>query len=375
LRFAGKFTLVSFIFVVPLAVMISLIYRDTARDVSAAAQERRGIEYVASLVTLLKAVQDHNFERATPRASREPTAEAKAAAASVDAALARMSAAQGNHGAEFASADRAQNIVDHWNAVKTRGPAWGLSQSLSEHRALSDEVIDLMNYVAERSRLLLDPQATSAYLQDAGVERLPEIMAAVGQARALTRSREASPATLAMEYQMAQKSFQAATRAFVNAFGSDAEIADRGFVAARGEFETSVPAYLEVVGKHLGANETSTPEDLALAGSALEHAEKLDLAALTALDGVIAARGARERRTQLLLLAGLLASVALAAYFLVAFSRTMNLSLAQARHMAARISEGDLSQRIARVGGDELGALMASLNEMSERMSRLVAGV
>ena len=376
LPFAGKFTLVSFIFVVPLVVMITMLYRGAARDVSAAGQERRGIEYVATLVALLKAVQDHNFERATPRASREPTPEANAAAGIVDAALARVRGAQDSHGTEFASGDRAQNIVDHWNAVKTRGAAWGLAQSLSEHRALSDEVIDLMNFVAERSRLLLDPEATSAYLQDAAVERLPEIMAAVGQARALTRSREASPATLAMEYQLAQKSLQAATRAFVNAFGgSDVEIADRDFVAARGEFETSMPAYLDVVATHLQANDTSTPEDLALAGSALEHAEKLDLAALKALDGIIAARGSRERRTQLAVLAGLLASVALAAYFLVAFSRAMNRSLGQARHMAARISEGDLSQRIAEVGRDELGALMASLNEMSERMSQLVAGV
>jgi methyl-accepting chemotaxis protein len=357
-------------------VMIAMLYRGAARDVQAAEQERRGIEYATALATLLKAVQEHNFERATPGESRKPTPAALEAARTLDAAMGRMGAAQASHGAEFASGDRAQNIVDHWNAIKSKGAAWGVEQSLAEHRALSDEVIDLMNYIAARSRLLLDPQATSAYLQDASVERLPEIIAGVGQARALTRSRKAIPATLAMEFQVAQKAFAAANRAFVNAFGgSDVEIADRDFVAARGEFETSLPAYLDIVARRLADNEVSTPEDLALAGSAIEHAEKLNQAAFAALDRIIAARGQGDRRVQLAVLASLLASLALAAYFLIAFSRTMNRSLAQARRVAARISEGDLSERLTATGGDELGQLMSSLNEMSERMSHLVAGV
>ena len=376
LRFAGKFALVSFIFVVPLLATIAMLYGASERDVRAAAQERRGIEYLKPLAVLLRLVQEHNFERATPGESRKPTAAAVEAAKAVDGAIARMREVQEKHGAEFAAGDRAQNIVDHWSVIKTKGAGYSQAQSLAEHRALSDEIIDLMNFVAERSRLLLDPQPTSAYLQDASVERLPEIIAAVGQARALTRSRQASPATLALEYQMAVKGLAAANRAFVNAFGgSDVEIADRNFVAARGDFETSLPVYLEVVGKHLANNEVSTPEDLALAGTAMEHAEKLDQASFDALDGVIAVRGARERRMQLAMLAALLACLALASYFLAAFSRAMSRSLVQARALAARISEGDLSARIDGATRDELGELMGSLNEMSDRMSLLVAGV
>ena len=375
LRFAGKFTLVSLIFVVPLALMIGLIYRDAARDVDTAAQERRGIEYATPLAALLRALQEHNFERAAPGESRAPAAAAPSAARAVDAALERVRAMQERHGKEFGSGDRAQNIVDHWNAIKGKGASWGVAQSLAEHRAISDEIIDLMAYVAERSRLQLDPEAASAYLGNAALERLPELVAAVGQARALTRSRQANLAPLAMEYQLAQKSFAAATRAFLNAFGADAGAAGGDFTAARGDFETSMPAYLDLMGKRLAAGEASTPEDLALAGSAIEHVDKLNQATLAALDGLVAARGARERRVQLAVLAGLLACVGLAAYFLMAFSRTMNRALAQARGLAARISEGDLSQRIAGGSRDELGELLGSLNDMSERISHLVAGV
>ena len=42
--------------------------------------------------------------------------------------------------------------------------------------------------MAERSRLLLDPEARSAYLQDVSVSRLPQFIAGSGLAMTLLRS-------------------------------------------------------------------------------------------------------------------------------------------------------------------------------------------
>ena len=192
LGFGRKFALLALIVALPLAVMMALLATDSQRDIDHAALERRGVQYVAALGGLLDAVQRH-------AASRD------AGNAAVDAALDEVRAREARLGEQMGTSDRAQNIADHWIAMKKRGAAMGPNAAIGEHKALSDEIIDLMYFVAERSRLLLDPEGRSAYLQDASVSRLPEMIAASGHIGALLQdpSREPAIGRLAMAYQLA----------------------------------------------------------------------------------------------------------------------------------------------------------------------------
>ena len=379
LSFSGKLAAVALIFAIPVAAVVGLLYKESQRDIDAVALERHGIEYIGHLAALLHAVQAHNAAASAVAARQDALDRALAAAsAATDDAAGRLKAAESLHDGRFGSGERAQNIVDHWSAIKNKLRTFTVERSLAEHRALSEEILDNMYFVAERSKLLLDPVAKSAYLQDVSVSRLPEMLAATAQARALlAASRFAAPdaTALPMAYQLALKNFDAANRGIVNAFGgSDVEIADVKFARAKSAFEKSSVDFLDTLKQSIGGKATAE-EALRLSTAAVDDASSLNRAALAALDRELASRAERGRRTQLRLFAGVAASLALAGYLLAAFSISVRDSMREAMDLAALISRGDLSTRMSRTSRDEIGDLVDSLNLMSEKMAAIVAGV
>ncbi|MGE5094175.1 MAG: methyl-accepting chemotaxis protein [Betaproteobacteria bacterium] len=372
LRFKGKFALLCLIVAAPLAVMLALLFAQTQGDIAAARLERRGVEYVGSLVRMLHAVQASGtgFAEGGSAAGRD------AAAKATDAALAQVSESESRHGERFGTAERAQNIVDHWSAMKKKAGSMSAQGALAEHRALSEEILDLMYFVAERSRLLLDPEGRSAYLQDLSVSRLPEMLAASGHASALMQSGgdARANAQLAMAYQLALKSHEAGQRALINAYGgSDVDFGDRELTEAKAAYDKSAGAFLEALSRRVRGEADADARGASAASMAA--ALRLNVAALAALDRDVAARASRDRLKQAALLGSVGVSLLLLAYLFVAFWRATQGSIQEAMALAGRIADGDLSHRIDVRTRDEIGELMASLNRMSERMSELVAGV
>ena len=374
LRFVPKLALVIAVVAIPLALAIGILYNRTQQDIRLAERERQGIEYVGELVALLHAVQSHNASASSAIAGGEWKPAEEAAAVS-DGRMARMRSADGRLDELFGTRERAQNLLDHWGAIKAKARTFSAERSLAEHRALSDEILDLVYFVAERSGLLLDPEAKSAYLQDASVARLPEAIAAMGQARALVSTGKLDAAELAMMHQLASKNVDAAGRSFVNAFGgSDVELGDKVFAKAKSGFESAAGAFLEKSIAELRGN-AAAGETPAAARTAIDAALRLDQAALDVLDREIAARSARQSALQLALLTAIVAAMGLAAYLLAAFSSSMRRSMSEAIRLADHISRGDLSQRVARASRDEIGELVDSLNRMGEQMRALVRRV
>jgi len=372
LRFGSKFALLALIVAIPIVVMMLLLVVETQRDISNAGSEREGVEYVSGLVKLLHAVQANGGIFA----AGESLADMDKAAKAVDEALQAMQSVEERLGAGLGTAERARNIADHWTAMKKRQRAMSAQVSLTEHRALSEEILDLMYFVAERSRLLLDPEGRSAYLQDLSVSRLPEMIAASGQAASLLQSpaNAQAPGALAMAYQLALKSHEGGQRALVNAFGgSDVDMGDAELAEAKAAYEKSAGAFLEALAQRVRSG--SGIEAVQAAPAAIAAALRLNVAALAALDRQVAARALRDSVKQ----AGLLASVGgcllIVAYLLIAFWRSCHESLHDAMGLAGRISEGDLSHRITVRSRDEIGDLAHALNRMSDRMTHLVAGV
>jgi methyl-accepting chemotaxis protein len=373
LRFRGKFAVLALIVAVPIAVMLTLLWIQTQRDVRNAGLERQGVEYVASLVKALAAVQGNG----SAFAAGASLAELRQAAKAADEALANVAASEAAYGAAFGTSDRAQNITDHWGSMKKKSGSMSANSALLEHAAISEEILDLMYFVAERSRLLLDPEGRSAYLQDVSVSRLPEMLAATGRAAAMLQSptKAQSPVELAMAYQAALKAQQDGARGLINAYGgSDVDMGDAELTQAKAAYEKSSAAFIDALSQRV-RREAKDADPSAFAAATMSATVRLNQAALAALDREIAARAQRDRAKQAALLAGVAVSIALLAYLLVAFWRSCDESLEDAMALAGRIADGDLSHRIEQRTRDEIGDLVASLNRMSERMTDLVAGV
>jgi methyl-accepting chemotaxis protein len=372
LRFKGKFGVMALIVLLPIASMLVLLWIETQQDVLIANQEREGVAYAATLVKALRAVQGNAIAFAT---NADKAAAAKAAQ-EVDETLAAAIAVNAPLGAALNTTERMQNIVDHWQAIKRKAATMSDRATLAEHSALSDEILDHLYYVAERSRLLLDPEARSAYVQDVSVNRLPRFIAGAGLAFALLRSSPTaqSPGQLAMSYQAAMTNQLAAARGLYSAFGAvDAAQQDKELAETRGAFDTAASAFLDPLSKIVAGQGAEDPAKAAAA--ALDTATSLNLASLAQLDRQIAARALADRARQGALLAGVGISIALLAYLMFAFWRACHDTLGDAMALAARIADGDLSHRISASTRDEIGELVASLDRMSERIAALVSGV
>jgi methyl-accepting chemotaxis protein len=378
LRFTRQFAVVTLLFVLPSALMGTLLYRETQRDIALAGQERSGIAGIVPAVRMLHALQLHGMVNAaivggdlaaTFAAPPEQDRRAlEAAAARVDAELAALLAAQSDRSAVLGTETAAKTLSDHWTSLRKEAIGMTLDRSLDVHRAVSDEILELVGAMAERSRLLVDPQPRTAFLQDASVRRLPELIAALGQARAIMHGGKRDPSALAMQYQLGMKSLAAASRDLVN-------VGPVGTVAA---YTAPVAAFLEKTGervKVLAGGAVATAEEVQQGTAAIDAVLASDTAALVLLDEAIADRAAADRRVQAAMLAAVLGSLVVAAYMLAGFFRSMRTSMGEAVELADHVARGDLSRRIVVNARNEMGDMISALNRMSDRMSGLVGDV
>ena len=378
LRFTRQFALVTVLFVLPSALMGPLLYRETHRDISLAGQELCGVAGIAPAVRMLHALQLHNMVNAGivggdlsatfSAAPEEDRRALEAAAIQVDTTLAALVAAQSEHEAVLGTATAARMLSDNWTTLRKEAIGMTVERSLDAHRAVADEILELVGAMAERSRLLVDPQPRTAFLQDASVRRLPELVAALGQARAIMHGGKRDPSALAMQYQLATKALAAASRDLVNV----------GQIGNIAEYTSSAAAFLEKTAervKVLSGGALATPEEVKLGTTALDAVVASDTAALALLGQAIADRASADGRMQAAMLAAVLGSLLIAAYMLGGFFRSMRTSMVDAVDLADHVSRGDLSRRIAVRARNEMGDMISALNRMSDRMSTLVGDV
>src|SRR4051812_32263653 len=64
LRFTRQFAVVSLLFILPITLMASLLYRETQRDIALVGQELCGIAGIAPAVRMLHALQGHGMAAA-----------------------------------------------------------------------------------------------------------------------------------------------------------------------------------------------------------------------------------------------------------------------------------------------------------------------
>jgi methyl-accepting chemotaxis protein len=385
LRFTRQFALVAAVIAVPIAIMGTVLYRESERDIGLVARERVGLVALAPATRLLHAAHAHAMAAndivggdaassfAQPQAQDRRALEA--AAAQVDAAMAALREAHEANGHILGTQQLAAAVAERWVRLKAEVVGMTPDQSLDAHRAFSEQVLELMAVTGERSQLLVDPQMASAFLQDATVRRLPELLASFGQARSIMHAGKRDASALAMEYEVAMKNFAAARRDFTNAFGT--ESGDDAFDRMRSVFGDTALALLEKISarvKVLTGGAVSPPDEVRLASAAVDATYAAETAALELLDRTIAARARADRGMQVALLAALLASLGLAAYMLAGFFGALRRAMNEAMDLADHVSHGDLSRRIA-ASRNEMGDVVASLNRMSDRMSGLVADV
>ena len=340
LRYPQKFTLVSLVFAVPLALMLYLWLAEIGDGLAFARKERAGLEYVVALRRVLQALA------LAPPAIAEP--EAAEAARGVDVVDARL-------GAEL-------QATAAWQGLRQT-----LADPSAEQQARIARTVQLIALVGDNSNLILDPDLDSYYLMDATVTLLPALAGDLHTTGA--RMSEAQPpgppsaeVRAALVLMRARRS--ALARGHAVAFRANPRLVTTLEPRLNAE-GVAVDALATVVeqGQPRTAEQTADSAAAALRAVFAHHE-----AAAVALDELLAQRMARlaSRRTSLLLL--IAATIAVVAYLWAAFYGAVLQAVGRLDRAARRMLTGDFTRGVVLDSRDELHQVVESFNSIAARL-------
>ena len=275
-------------------------------------------------------------------------------------------------GAELDTTDNLSKIYDDWKSLKSLAFSLTAAQSFTRHTELINEIIGLIVHTGDTSNLILDPDLDSFYSMDLVINKTPQLIEYMGQARGLgagiiANNGVASPKqhqrlielTVAME--IAHKGVAAsynngakASQALSRELGTQANLTER-----------AVARFTEAAHALIDGEYTGNSTEFFTAGSAaINETFKLFDQSDDLLHSLL------ERRVNTLSLNFyIIASLTILSILIVALTgvtisrsilKTINESLAN----FAAISSGDYKQALTMRGNNELSDLTRAITTM-----------
>ncbi len=365
--------------------IVSLLYSflSTRQEAIAFAQkELLGIEYLASLKNLYEHMPQHRGLVAMHLGGQvEQKDRIVSVQVAIDSDFKALEAVDQKLGKTLNTTEKLQTLSRHWQEVKRRGLESKAAESFEQHTQLIGETTDLLQHVADRSNLILDPDLDTYYLMDTVVNKLPETVEHLGKLGGLGSSMAARKVrTLEEQTQLRfiaqqmkssleplQRSVQVVYKERVGLESTIAPVVTRAFNGAENFLRTTTERLLQAdpitipAAEHF-ANGTEVIERfLTLYDTTLKHLREL----LEARIGKLTA----SRNWQLAMALGL---TVLAVAATLGMNRLITGQIAVIRNLFGHIEAGDYAARAAVLSDDGLGRMAASLNGVLDKTFSLI---
>jgi signal transduction histidine kinase/HPt (histidine-containing phosphotransfer) domain-containing protein/ActR/RegA family two-component response regulator len=359
LRYPQKFALISLLFAIPIAVMMTLWLVELHHRMASTAAERRGLEYVLALGHVLEPLERSRGLRVLADAgdaiARElldqERANIVAAATAVDAVNDRL-------GARL-------RVKELWHSLRPR-----IAHPAVEPGALIEQVRRLAEQVADQSKLSLDTELDSYYLMEAVVRRLPALadrlstvgIGAIEQRLAYAPS-DARQSAMVTVLDQAHAERDAVDRGHTVAFREDPTLRGRLEGTLDGSWR-GVESVDAIVGAG-GQNARGAYEGYAAAvGAVFRHYD----AAASALDDLLRARMHRLALKRLIILLAVAFTTVVVVYLWVGFYASVKRAVRGLERVTKRMLTGEFSRPVLVEGRDELRQVVDSFNTVAGRL-------
>jgi methyl-accepting chemotaxis protein len=357
------------------------------KNIDYSATERSGVAPSEAALRLLQRVQQHRGLSAAFVTSGQLADQRSAKSGEVDRTLAEVETLL--KGDSRATGKLLAQVRSDWQSLQARVASRSLStaDSYQAHTALCEVLLLLLEGVADRYGLALDPDADSYYLMRGVLFDLPQLAESTGQLRAkgagiLAAKQIDIDGRAAMYGLLAQErlAIDSATRSFQKSYDANGAV-ERKLGAMVGKAvqmaqEAAQLAKEKVVAA--AAIEYPPPDYIAFTTRAIDTQFETVYAGLGQLAALIDDRVAQQRRTRNLMGASVAAIALLAGLVGWAISRHLIRQLggepAYVNAVLLKVAEGDLQQRIALAPRDA-GSMARSLKLMVERLADTVSRV
>ncbi|MEO6398121.1 MAG: HAMP domain-containing protein [Tepidiformaceae bacterium] len=380
LKIANKLAVLVLVLCIPIVALVFVQYQSRQADISRADSETEGINYIASVVTLMTEVQNHRA-LALRVLNGEPASQAALdqSAAAVQTALEALRKQDAKTGNSFATATLLAAVTEQWSALKaTPADADPTTNAAAHTHLISSGIVPLIDTVVVKSDLVTDPNVDTRSVITALTESLPRMTEALGQARsgAITvflkrrgvAATEGQQRFIAGQLEVAKVEGDAMVRSLETAMaanpGLEASLRPilQRSVSARESFAGGLDDYV------LASQPIAPTMDFLVGSRAADQSAALLKGAQASLQTSFQQRADSARQdlywTEGIALAGV--AIALALAFVV--SRTITGPIAHLVEVADRMSLGELDVTIDVDGNNEVGQLAESLRRMQSSL-------
>jgi len=385
LHYLHKFVLIFVIFLIPLGILSSILFRSITQDVQFLEQERRGVEYIGVLRPLLEKIPQHRgMTNAYLNGDDSFKDKIGAIRSDIDRSFIALKKLDDKLGGALRTGGKVRALKRQWRHLEDNALKMQSAESFAAHSVLIKAVIGLIAEVGDSSNLILDPELDSYYLMDAVVNRLPSLTDAMGQARGLGSGAAAkgvldSAAKIRLAVLMDQVS--SGNEALGHALKVIGEKSPRIEMGLKGVGLTSVnrtKAFFDFISKNLMEHKKTKvrADEVFTSGTeAIQASFRLYDAILPVLDGILADRVAVEGGKETMTLAVSVVVLLLIAYLFGGFYFSVSDSIRAIDQSISRLADGDMTARINLNTHDELSQVASSFNRMADGFGALVAKI
>ena len=375
LLFRSKAALISFSFLVPIAVLTWSFVATKQDAIATAIKEKDGLIYANEIVPAVKLARQYRRFTMQEQSTGVTPSELADTKAKFDAQILKIRQLDLIYGTNFKTTELLKKTDEAYLAAMPASA--GLFKVFASHSKFNHAIGSLLSAVADGSGLTLDPEIDTYYLMDAGVNSLPSILEATAKMRVLAVS--------------------------VVRSGKDVEIAGQELSQEEGLIDyledSIIGALSKVVAEHPeykdDLNITEIINDIkklrdmasddlskggperaaqieAQGGKVVNGLENLQKLALSHLDQLLETRISTLKHDLYLIISIVIFFLATAAYMFLSFYRAMDSGLYHVQNTLQLMSRGDLTMHISPKGGDEITKLMQGMLEMQAALTGMI---
>lgn len=187
LNYPAKFTLISFLFLLPISLLTTLLFSEIYSRIQFTEKELVGSQYLRTVQRLTKSVLSYRVINQQADLTDQPVQQISSIHAGITQNLQALEQVDQTLGVKLNTQDRVDKIQATWNSLEQR--SWEFSPETRDFlvEELSNLLTELRLHVGDQSNLILDPDLDTYYLMDTVLLKLPEIQATLTQVQMLSQ--------------------------------------------------------------------------------------------------------------------------------------------------------------------------------------------
>ncbi|MDX2232495.1 MAG: SpoIIE family protein phosphatase [Leptolyngbyaceae cyanobacterium bins.349] len=392
LKYPAKFALISFVFLLPLSVLITLLFTEFQNRINFTQKELIGTEYLRPVQDLSANLLRYRILKERSHLTNSDRDEQIQLQTKITQNIQQLTQVDQKLGQHFKTQTQVKSIQENWILLKqrsrslrpsTKGSKSKYFQSKSAlSQELSNQVEALRLQVGDQSNLILDPDLDTYYLMDTVLLKLPEIQETLAQIQLLSQRILLTKELTSVErsqllmltgslIRFNQELSRKLTVAFQNNPAGNLKVE---LLAASTEINTSLDQLIQQLNQITDDNQPPQPAIyLQQAETSLNQSFSLWKHTINQLDFLLNRRINGFQTKRAWTIAFVCATLAIAVYLLMGFYQGIMQVVSSLGAASQRMINGHLQQNVTLDSRDELADVVHSFNSVADALRQAEA--